>query len=141
VDGVELAVTGGITSRFKVFAGYTYLDAKVEESNNPLEMGHPLSNTPENGLAMWTTWATPWRLAVAGGARYTGRRYANTTTNRHVDGHWLVDAMASFPVTRRLELQLNAYNLTDAYYFDRLAGGHVVPGPARRALLTANVTF
>jgi catecholate siderophore receptor len=141
VDGVELAVTGGITSRLKVFAGYTYLDGTVAESNNPLEVGRPLSNTPKDGLALWTTWSTPWRLAVAGGARYTGRRYANTTTDRHVDGYWLLDAMASFPVTRRLELQLNAYNLTDAYYFDRLGGGHVVPGPARRALLTANVTF
>lgn len=40
-----------------------------------------------------------------------------------------------------VDLQLNLTNLNDAYYFDRLGGGHLIPGMARVVLGTANVRF
>jgi len=141
VDGFEVGLAGAVTARLRVFAGYTLLDGAVVESNTPAEVGHVLANTPRHALSFWSTFQTPWKLGLGGGARYTSERFANTTTARHVDGYWVLDAMAGLPLTRRLDLQLNVNNLTDAYYFDRLAGGHVVPGLARRALLTANLKF
>ena len=36
--------------------------------------------------------------------------------------------MASCPLTEHIDLRLNLYNLNNAYYFDRLGGGHLVPG-------------
>ena len=40
-----------------------------------------------------------------------------------------------------MDLRLNVNTLTDAYYFDRIAGGHVVPGAARTVLLGTNFRF
>jgi catecholate siderophore receptor len=40
-----------------------------------------------------------------------------------------------------MDLRLNLYNLTDAYYFDRLGGGHLVPGPGRAVNVSTNFRF
>ena len=40
--------------------------------------------------------------------------------------------MAKYPLTDRLDLQLNVYNLTDEYYYDQIHPAHIVPGPATR---------
>jgi catecholate siderophore receptor len=52
-----------------------------------------------------------------------------------------VDATASYRINKLIELRLNLNNLTDKYYFDRIGGGHLVPGPARSVLLTTNFHF
>jgi catecholate siderophore receptor len=140
VDGVELSANGSLTRNWRLFLAYTFLDGTVVESNNPVEVGHVLANTPRHSLSVWTTTRLA-KLDLGGGARYTGTRYASTTNNRNVGGYWVLDAMAGYPVSGSLSLRLNLSNLTDEYYFDRLAGGHLVPGAGRRALLSADVRF
>jgi outer membrane receptor for monomeric catechols len=44
-------------------------------------------------------------------------------------------------VNRYLDLQLNLSNLNNEYYYDRLGGGHLVPGPSRYALVSTNFHF
>jgi catecholate siderophore receptor len=141
VDGIELGATGALTHAWNVFAAYTHLDSEIRESNTPAEVGKHLVNTPGDALSVWTTYAFSGRIQLGGGARYIGRRYGNTTNTRFVDSYWLVDAMASARVTRKLSLRVNVYNLTDREYFDRLGGGHLVPGTARSALLSTSIDF
>ncbi|HEY9284350.1 MAG TPA: TonB-dependent siderophore receptor, partial [Pyrinomonadaceae bacterium] len=141
VDGAELGAAGSLTRRWQLFGGYTLLDSEIVESNAPAEVGKRITNTPRHSFSLWTTYETPWRLEFGGGARYGGRRYGNNTNARYVDGYWLLDLTASYPLSPHVELRLNVNNLTDAYYFDRIAGGHVVPGPARAVLLGTNFRF
>lgn len=49
--------------------------------------------------------------------------------------------MASYPIHQNVDLRLNIYNLADAYYYDRLGGGHVVPGPGRAVVLSTGLGF
>ena len=49
--------------------------------------------------------------------------------------------MAGFPLNDKLDLRLNVYNLTDTFFFDRLGGGHLIPGPARSASISTNFRF
>jgi catecholate siderophore receptor len=56
------------------------------------------------------------------------------------------DAMVSYPVSDRLSLVLNGYNLANTFYyansyFTTPEENHVVPGTGRTFLLTANYTF
>jgi catecholate siderophore receptor len=80
-------------------------------------------------------------LAVGGGARFVDTRYGNTINTRFVDAYWTFDAMASYPLTSHIDLQLNLYNLTDTFYYDRLGGGHVVPGPGRSMTIRTSFRF
>jgi catecholate siderophore receptor len=146
VDGLELSATGSFTRGWQIFSAYTLLDSETVESNaapvgGVSEVGKELVNTPRNSFNLWTTYEFPRRLTLGGGLRFIGRRYGNTINTRFVEGYWTSDLMASYPLTKNVDLRFNVYNLTDAYYFDRLGGGHLIPGPGRSATLSAGFKF
>jgi catecholate siderophore receptor len=140
VNGIELGAGGFITSRWHLFGGYTLMDGKIVESNTPAEVGRRMINTPSHSVNTWTTWSLQ-RLQLGGGLRIASRRYGNTTNTRSVDAYATVDAMASYRLHRVVDLRLNLYNLNNAYYFDRLAGGHLIPGPSRAAVVGTTFHF
>ena len=141
VDGVELSVEGNITRAWQVLAGYTFLDSTTIDSNVVAEIGKELVNTPPNSFNIWSTYRLPSGLFFGGGARFVDRRFGNTINTRVVDAYWTFDAMASYPLTDHIDLKLNLYNLTDKYYFDRIGGGHIVPGPGRAAMISTSFRF
>ena len=141
VKGVELSVTGDITKAWHLLAGYTLLDSETVDSNTPAEIGKRLVNTPRNSFNLWSTYRFSSGMTLGGGVRSVGRRFGNTINTRLVNGYWTIDLMASYPISKYIDLKLNLYNLTDEYYFDRLGGGHVVPGPGRAAMVGTSFRF
>lgn len=141
VSGVEMGATGSLTRAWRVMGAYTFLASRTVESNATGETGKELVNTPRNSFNLWSTNDLPRGFNVGGGMRFVGRRFGNTINTRFVDSYWTFDAMASMPLSKHVDLRLNLYNLTDAYYFDRLGGGHLVPGPARSASLSTSFRF
>ncbi len=141
VSGAELSASGRVVRGWQLFAGYTFLDSEIVRSNTAAEVGKEILNTPRNSFSLWTTYDTPWKLELGGGARFVGRRFGNNINTRQVEGYWLLDLMASYPLSRHVDLRLNVNNLTDEYYFDRLGGGHLVPGAARTVTLSTSFNF
>jgi catecholate siderophore receptor len=99
-----------------------------------------LINTPPHSFNLWTTYGLG-KLELGSGARFIDRRFGNTINTRQADSYWTLDAMASYPITSHLGLRLNLYNLNNAYYFERLGGGHLIPGPSRAVMVSTNVQF
>lgn len=141
VDGAELSLEGNLTKEWQVLAGYTLLDSTTVDSNVPAEIGKTLVNTPRNSFNLWSTYRLPSGIHFGGGARYVGRRFGNTINTRFVNDYWTFDAMASYPISKHIDLKLNIFNLTDEFYFDRIGGGHIVPGPGRAAMLSTSFRF
>lgn len=139
-QGVELSASGGITRSLRVLGSYTLIDARIRTSNTPAEVGRKFQNTPRNAASVWVTY-TARRFTLGLGPRFMGRRYGNNTNTRSVDSYSTVDVMGSYQVNRHLDLRLNISNLNDAYYFERLGGGHLIPGASRYALFTTNFHF
>jgi catecholate siderophore receptor len=140
-SSIELGASGFITRRWLVFGAYTFIDSEIKESNTVAEVGKVFQNTPRHSFSIWSTYELPWRLGVGGGPRFVGKRFGNNTNTRVVDKYWTFDAMASFPVSKYLDLRLNLYNLNNAYYFDRLGGGHLIPGAGRTVMLSTGFRF
>ena len=138
--GIELSATGSITSAWKIFGAYTYIDGRIVESNTPGEVGKYFQNTPKNSFSVWSTYRLG-KLSLGAGPRFVDRRYGNNTNTRMVRSYWTLDALASYPVHEKLDLRLNVYNLNDAFYFDRLGGGHLIPGAARSVSVSTNFRF
>jgi catecholate siderophore receptor len=139
-SGIELGATGSITRAWKVYGAYTLLDARIVESNSAAEVGRRIQNAPRNSANIWTSYRVG-KFDVGGGIRAVGRRYSDTANLRYVDSYWSADAMGSYALNSRVDLRLNLYNLNNAYYFERLSGGHVVPGAARSIVLSTGVRF
>ncbi|HEX8129119.1 MAG TPA: TonB-dependent siderophore receptor [Pyrinomonadaceae bacterium] len=140
VNGLELGVTGSVTRGWTLFAAYTLLDSRIVDSNTPTEVGKRFINTPKNSFSLWTTYLFR-RFEMGGGARFVGLRYGNNTNTRFVESYGVVDAMTSYRLTETVALRLNIYNLADTYYFERLGGGHLVPGAGRSAVLSTSFRF
>ncbi len=141
VQGVELGATGRVTPSWMVFAGYTFMDSVIAESNDESQVGNRFPQTPRQSMNLWTTLDLPGSVTVGGGARFVGERFNNVSNVRRVGGYWTADLMAEFPLHERLRLRLNAFNLTNEYYFDRVGGGHVIPGPARSLMAGLDFRF
>ena len=141
VNGVELSLTGNLTDRWSAFAGYVFMDSEFRASNNESEIGSRLVLTPENSFNFWTTYTLPLGLDFGIGAQFVDNVFRNTTSTVEVPSYWVFDAMLTYPVTESLTLRLNATNLADEEYIDRVGGGHFIPGPGRRVSLTASFSF
>ena len=139
-QGLELSASGAITSSLRVLGAYTLIDARIQSSNTPAEVGKFFQNTPRNSASIWMTY-TARRFMVGVGPRFIGRRFGNNTNTRKVDAYATLDTMASYRVNQHLDLRLNLSNMNNEYYFERLGGGHLVPGPSRYVLFTTNFHF
>jgi len=141
IRGLELGASGSLTDRWSTFFSYTFLNSRITKSNNAVEVGNELANTPDHSASLWTTYRLPRGIEVGGGGQYVGERTNSTTTVRVAPAYTLYDAMVSYPLTRRLTFRLNVNNLTGERYIDRLSGGHFVPGAGRSVALTTSVNF
>jgi catecholate siderophore receptor len=140
VSGVELGAGGNLNRYLKIYGAYTFMDTEIVKSNTPAEVGKEIQNAPRNSANLWLTYEFR-RFTIAGGPRYVGKRYGNNINTRSVDNYWTLDGLASYAVSRHFDLRVNLYNLNNAYYFDRLGGGHLIPGMARMVMVGSNIRF
>ncbi|MDR5837085.1 catecholate siderophore receptor Fiu [Caballeronia sp. LZ034LL] len=148
VQGVELSAQGQITPAWSVIAGYTYQDAKVAAGSAISQDGSTLlTYTPRNALSLWTTYKLPYGFTLGGGARYVSGLQRGTDgavgTPDHTDAYWVFDALATYNVTKHLNLQLNVYNIFNRSYVASInkSGYRYFPGAPRTAVVTANLSF
>ncbi|NII53041.1 catecholate siderophore receptor Fiu [Luteibacter sp. SG786] len=148
VQGVEISALGKLTDNWAVSAGFTTMDATVEKGAGVTANGSDdLAYTPKRAFTAWTTYHLPFDLTVGGGARYSGELQRGTDgavgTPAYTKAYWVFDAMASYPVNRHVDIQLNVYNLFDKRYVAAInkSGYRYTPGTPRSAMLTANVRF
>lgn len=148
VQGVELGVVGQITPSWNISAGYTTMDTKVKGTPAVTADGSTdLNYTPSDTFTLWSTYALENGLTFGGGASYVGEMKRGTDgavgTPKFVESHAVIDGMIKYPVTDRVGLQLNIYNLLDEDYAASInkSGYRYTPGVARSVRLTLNVGF
>ncbi|MCX7514687.1 catecholate siderophore receptor Fiu [Frateuria sp. STR12] len=148
VQGVEITAVGKLTDDWAISAGFTTMDAKVATGTPVANDGSDaLAYTPKSAFTAWTTYHLPFGLIVGGGARYAGQMKRGHDgalgTPAYTEAYWVFDAMASYPVNKHVDLQLNLYNLFDEDYVAAInkSGYRYTPGSPRAAMLTANIRF
>lgn len=169
-DGFELELAGRITELWEIFAGFALMDSrilKVAENVNPTTgvithanpgyEGQRSRNTPPYTFNLWTTYKLPYGWKVGGGIEAKGERYGYNpsgagpiptlpgSTKFHPNtapAYARVDAMVAYEQTK-WAVRLNIQNIFNKLYYDAIYdnGGFVVPGQARRFILTGELKF
>jgi catecholate siderophore receptor len=148
VDGLELGVTGRLNPQWEVFAGYTFLDAKIAESPQIgtgvdagiAAQGKTAPNAPRHNAALWTTYRVAPQWEVGGGAQFASQRWLNNFETAKVDGYTRWDATVAY-LQKSWELRLNLQNLSDAVYFEASSAGRATPVRGRTALVSGLLRF
>jgi catecholate siderophore receptor len=150
VNGFQTELSGHVTGRWEARASYAWLDATLVASRfYPAAIGAQLANVPRHTFAAWNNWQLPWRVRVGFGANFAGARTASSTVPiepisgliKQAPSYWVFNAMAEYKVGEHAALHANVYNLADRYYYDQLHPSHIVPGPARSALMGIRFKF
>jgi len=138
VRGARLGGSGLLAHGWKVFAGYTWLDARIVDGIGVGTQGKVPANTPRNSATLWTTCEVAPHWDIGGGAVYASRRYANNTNATQVGGYARWDGALGYHQPK-YDVRVNVFNLFDRRYFDALIpsdGGRAVPGTGRSAMLS-----
>ena len=167
VEGVELGLSGKITSDWSVNASYTYIDSTVRQDlafatvggvlrsfGNQITTGLPILQVPENSAFVWSTYRLGRLLpglAVAGGFTYQDGfvvRYTTTGTAPNL----VLTRRALIPDTFSLDgvvqyehnhwrAAVNFYNLTDRLNYAQSFGNRGAPAQGRTFLFSLGYSF
>lgn len=145
VRGLELGVSGAITPKWNVWAGYSYLDPKVKDfwkDKTTNYNGKQMKFIAKQNLSLWSTYKVMPKLTVGGGATYMGKRFVDDGNDYYLPSYWRYDAMARYEVNKNLSFQLNANNLSNNAVYDAShVGIFANVGAGRSYMLTATYRY
>ena len=155
IDGLELTLSGNITDQWSVFGGYTYLDTEVVDGGffdrgvgvtprfvpSPAN-GNEFPNTPRHAFSLWSSYAITPAFIVGGGASYMSRRFADANNRITIPSYWRYDAMVSYRLNERVDLQLNLLNLSNERYVTNPFQTYMAQiAPGRSALFSIDLHY
>jgi catecholate siderophore receptor len=150
VNGVQTSISGHVTSRWEVLAGYAYLDGRVVSSQYyPASVGAQLANVPLHTFNVWNEYRIARGWEIGAGANFVASRTASSTAPldpvtglvKEVPGYWVFNAMGERRLNEHVHLQANVYNIANRYYYDQLHPAHIIPGAGRSALIGLKFHF
>ncbi|WP_420384459.1 TonB-dependent receptor [Novosphingobium sp.] len=146
VDGAEVGLTGRITAKWEITAGYTFLNGKTLYSTTPGATGSQLANTARNSANLWTEYEFDHGIELGVGGNYLDKRYGDYAEQATLPAYVIVNAMAAWTVNEHLLLRANVNNVFNKLawvnsYYTSAEENHVIPAPGRTALFTAVVKF
>jgi catecholate siderophore receptor len=153
-----IIVDGGFTA-FTLPAGGGVAARTVQQPS--VNTGKQFPQVPKHSFTAWTNYDFG-RFELGGGAIYMSRVNGGYADNRYVSGtgatavvvpatvtlvrsvpaYWRFDARASFAVTPKIGLSVNAQNLTDKRYFSQAFTSHYATmAPGRTVFGTLSVRY
>lgn len=143
VRGAELGWAGNLTNHWRVFGGYSYLNAITTDAGPaaaPGSNGLPMVMVPKHNLTLWTDYEVMPKLTLGAGMTLSSLTYASvsSTVRKWTPGYARFDAVATYRVSRSVDLQLNVQNIFDKKYYASAYPIYATWAPGRTAMLTLN---
>ncbi len=142
VQGIEVDAEGSLTSEWKIYGGYTYLQSLILNNPSiPSTAGNQLPFTPNQSANLWTTYELPYHITIGTGVQVSDKQFGSTADTASVPGYAIQQAMLGYKANQNVSFQLNVYNLWDEHYIAVYGNGGAVPGSGRSITFTTSVKF
>ncbi|KAF0093758.1 MAG: TonB-dependent siderophore receptor [Puniceicoccaceae bacterium 5H] len=143
-QGIELEVTGKITSHWDLLASYAYIDSRVRE-DAVVPVGDRSINVPYNSLTLWTRygWDTGWLdgFSVGTGFRAYSNQPGDLPNTFALPGYTVWDAVVAYE-RDHYWARLKFDNLFDREYYQGSNGrSYVQPGKPIQMRLTMGYRY
>ena len=148
IRGVEMGLTGRITTNWSTNFAYTYLDGEVTAAAKPALVGKVAPGVPHHNVTLWTAYdipqtlvPLPGKLTLGGGVQYASGYWANSDNTGRVPDRFSLDAMLAY-TQGKFRASLNGYNLTNSLnYVSAFNASRAVPASGRTVLFNVGMTF
>lgn len=138
MEGVETEISGAVTPKWQIHAGYSYLHSQIKAASNSRDDGIFLL-MPKHSANLWTTYQVTSGLTIGGGVNAMSG--ITSSAGMHAGGYATFDAMAAYRFTPKLKLQINADNIFNRRYYARVGGANTFNIPGSERSLTANLRY
>ena len=135
IDGFEVQLRGMVIDDLFISSGYSYLDGKTADGEQPREL-------PENKAFVWGNYWVTDQLGFGLGVTYQDESLISDGGTAVLPSYTRVDAAVYYDVSEKLRLQMNVENLTDEEYYPNAHSTHqATVGSPIKALFTVSGTF
>lgn len=138
MEGVETEISGAMTPKWQIHAGYSYLHSQIKTASNSRDDGIFLL-MPKHSANLWTTYQVTPELTIGGGVNAMSG--ITSSAGMHAGGYATFDAMAAYRFTPKLKLQINADNIFNRHYYARVGSANTFNIPGSERSLTANLRY
>lgn len=138
MEGVETEISGAMTPKWQIHAGYSYLHSQIKAASNSRDDGIFLL-MPKHSANLWTTYQVTPGLTIGGGVNAMSG--ITSSAGMHAGGYATFDAMAAYRFTPKLKLQINADNIFNRHYYARVGSANTFNIPGSERSLTANLRY
>ena len=140
ITGFEVQLTGHVTERWFISAGYSYLDGEQVNRSGPT--GLRPRELPENMFSVWNNFQVTQKFGLGLGLTYQDESFVNNGNTAVLPSYTRIDAAAYYDVNEDVRIQVNIENLTDELYFPNSHSTHqVTVAPPLNARFAINARF
>ncbi len=141
--GVELELTGNLTSRWSVMGGYGFQDGEITRSISATALaGARLAQLPAHSFSVWNRVDLSRRWGFGLGVVRRADMFTSTDNTVVLPAYTRVDAAAFFSLNARFRAQANVENLFNRAYFLNAHNNHnITPGSPRALRLGVTARF
>jgi catecholate siderophore receptor len=123
-NGAEVGLSGNVTPKWKLAAGYAYQDASITSATAAAAEGQTVAQVPRNTWSLWNMYEVTSQLGVGLGVINRSDMFAAVDNTVTLPGYTRVDAAAFYSFSDTLRIQANVENVFDRKYFINADGNN-----------------
>lgn len=140
-EGAELALTGYLTDRWQIAAGFGHQIAEVVEGR-PSDIGHEVPWVPHNTFSLWNKYQFTDMFAAGLGIVHKTDFFAALDNTVQAPGYTRVDAALYLDLDDTWSAQINVENLLNEDYFAAAHNNNnIMPGAPTSVYVTVGARF